>query len=363
MKLILIAVLLASTHPAGLLAQSSERILIPFFTKAPIEGAFGSQWTTELSLLNDSGEDLAIAGYDQGCRLASCPPALTPPGITFFPSPSETRLQGAYLQIYPADAIEAVKVQLRARDLSRQSLDWGAEVPTIAESRAAVGEFTLLNVPVDPLYRLMLRLYHLGDGEMRAVVRFFEILPTRKYPFGLGVSTDRLIGEEVVTFTPPSPSSPGYAQIVDLFDAHPELREAQRLRIDVQSVVDGARIWGLMSVTNNDTQHVTYITPSSEPRASVGVVKPSCTGPAPLGGIETRPSIVDPDDYLVTFKQGVNHQTEAARLAEVYGFRVSGLISLVPGFTAVLRSDTVALLRCEESVGSVTFSRTNIPPP
>lgn len=255
---LLLLILLTGGTVAG---QSSERILIPFFTQAPIEGAFGSQWTTELSLLNDSGQDLAIAGYDQGCQLGSCPPAPTPPGITFFPVPSVTRLQGAYLQVFPSSAIDDVKIHLRARDLSRQNQDWGSEVPTIAESQAPRGRFTLLDLPNDPGYRLMLRLYYFGEGTAQARVRFYEIVPTRRHPFGLGVTPDRLLAEEVLTFTSGSLTSPGYAQLVNFAERYPELIQAMRMRIDIENLSDESRIWGLLSITNNETQHVTYVTP------------------------------------------------------------------------------------------------------
>lgn len=365
MRSIVFASLLALSVGSTVLAQSRERILVPFYTETPIEGAYGSRWTTELAVLNNADEPIDIGGYFQGCQFSACVPEPTPPGITFYPSLYETRMQGTFLHIYPDTAAEDVEIHLRGRDLSRQSQDWGSEVPTVPESRAPVGHFTILDVPNDRLYRVMLRLYHLGQGHgAQAYVRFFETLQTRKYPWGVGVTPDRELAQELVTFTAGSLTEPGYAELTSMIERHPELAQATRLRIEVESLTPGARIWGLLSITNNETQHVTYVTPSSVTAraASGGVVKPQCSVPAPLEGF-AWPWVKDPDRYVVVLQDSVNVEQEAARLAQKFGFAVSSVFTIIPGFSAVMWSDAVALVRCEPSVKSVAFSETNIPPP
>lgn len=368
MKVLFLAILFSFSITPTLMAQLHtrpvERILIPFWIETPIEGAFGSRWVTEVAVLNTAGEWVYVGGYDEGCRLSACLPSLTPPGVTFYPWTWTSDRKGGYLSVEPATQASKIAVHLRARDLSRQANDWGAEVPTIAESEAPTGAFALINIPTSPVNRLMLRLYYLEAQETPSLrVRFYLAPSGVRIPQFGPAPPDRLVAEEVVTLSDSYWSDPGYAELTGFLERHPELRSADRIRIDVEAVTEGARIWGLLSVTNNDTQHVTYITPRASASPRAGVVEPLCQRPAPLGGVETRPEIVDPDEYIVTFKEGVNLDSEAARLAQTYAFRVSSLITIVRGFTAVLRSETAALLRCEKSVAAVTFSRTNIPPP
>ena len=65
----------------------------------------------------------------------------------------------------------------------------------------------------------------------------------------------------------------------------------------------------------------------------------------------------------MAFKTGYSAQAEATRLAQKYGFTVTSVFTIISGFAARLPSSTVTSLRCESSVASVEFSRTNIPPP
>ncbi|HEY0593461.1 MAG TPA: hypothetical protein VGF40_16940 [Thermoanaerobaculia bacterium] len=159
-------------------SETIDRILVPYYTATPIEGSHGSEWGTELAVLNNNSRPVAIAGYVQRCHLPVCASEFTPAGITFYPSLGGNNiLRGAFLRVHAEDASE-VLLQLRTRDLSRQSDDWGAEVPTIRESMAPVGSFSLLDVPTDVRYRVMLRLYHFAkETPIEAEVRFFEHQP------------------------------------------------------------------------------------------------------------------------------------------------------------------------------------------
>ncbi|HEU4887721.1 MAG TPA: hypothetical protein VFV49_07545, partial [Thermoanaerobaculia bacterium] len=62
-----IAVVLAA---APLLAQN-ERILLPVFT-GPVFGAFGSEFHTDLRIMNNSGHTVTIEGLEGNCVVV-CP--------------------------------------------------------------------------------------------------------------------------------------------------------------------------------------------------------------------------------------------------------------------------------------------------
>ncbi len=255
--LLLSLLVIGTTVPT--FARTPERILIPYYTAIPIEGAHGSRWVTELAVLNNNNRPAGIQGYEQQCHIPVCPNKIAPPGITFYPSlGANNLLQGVFLEVWDEDASE-ILVQLRARDLSRQSDDWGAEVPTIRESMAPVGSFGLLDIPTDVRYRVMLRLYHFAnDSPVEAHVRFFQTPGSVSDPT-TGVEPDRLLTEETVVFTQGSFYFPGFAQLPDLVDRHPVLAQSERIRIEVSTTDPTVRIWGFATITNNETQHVTVI--------------------------------------------------------------------------------------------------------
>lgn len=249
-----------------------DHILLPYYTSSPLPGAYGSLWATDLAILNDSGETVVLRGYDEKCPLSACETwGATPSGITFFPSlgPWDERsrmLTGVLLQLDPASAADRVEVKLRARDISRQDQDWGAEIPTITESRAPVGHFTILDVPTDSRYRVMLRMYQFHRSPIEARVRFFATPRHVTAPAFHGYPPDVLLAEETVAMTARRDITefaryPGYAEIQMLTQGHPELLQAERIRIEVTSLTEGVRLWGFVTITNNETQHVTVVSP------------------------------------------------------------------------------------------------------
>lgn len=255
----LVVFILMATVASGASAQV-ERLLIPFNTPEPVQGAHGALWVAELAILNRNDHPTVISSYvTLTCPLPTCF-SLTPPGITFYPSLGHgTLLRGRFLRLSPADA-DKVVVQLRARDLSRQADDWGAEVPTVRETKAPIGMFNLLDVPMDANYRVMLRFYHFAnDALIQARVRYFAT-PTSVYdPLRHEVESDRLLTEEMVTFIPGTEGDPGYAELTALADRHPSLLQAERIRVEVEALSPDVRIWGFATITNNETQHVTII--------------------------------------------------------------------------------------------------------
>lgn len=238
-----------------------ERILIPLYVQSPVDGALGSRWTTELSVVV-RGEGWPLIGgyYFSPCRVNPCLPPPVPPGLTFYPSLGETKMQGAYLLV-EAPYVQDVHANLRARDLSRQATDWGAEVPTVREAQAPRGAFELLDIPANQGYGVMLRLYHFGVGNipstLSVVVRLFQARPEQHVANG-EVPLDLLIAEFPIAVEGGSNSTPGYAEIPNL--TVPAPYDTGRYRVEV-SGPDGSRIWGFATITNNETQHVTVISP------------------------------------------------------------------------------------------------------
>ncbi|MGA7614274.1 MAG: hypothetical protein WBX15_03755 [Thermoanaerobaculia bacterium] len=256
--------ILALLFPLSVFGQEMERVLIPVFTPTPIDGAYGSEWTTDLAMLNQGSQPILIDGYDQLCHIECGPTQPTPPGRTFYPSSLlRNALHGVFLWVSPPSATRDVAIQLRGRDLSRQSEDWGTEIPTVRESAAPIGTFSILDVPSTPGYRVMLRIYQFADVPLEVGVQFFALNPAQRVPIG-DVNPDPLIAEEVLTLPAGNRLVPGYAELPDLAGRHPELATVERYRILVEAIDATPRLWGMVTLTNNATQHITVLSPRVE---------------------------------------------------------------------------------------------------
>lgn len=255
-------IVLAMTSP--LLAQKVpplQKMLLPVVATER-SGAHGSVWRHELSISNPTDEAIIVGGIDPHCGIAPCAFPVIPPGSTIFPL-----LVGPYGSV-PAVFLNVessrsrdLAVQLRIRDLSRHHWSWGTEVPTVLEDEAFTSAFNLLDVPLGQRFRVLLRVYEfMASGSADVLLRFYDLDPELRVP--RSATSDVLLYETTIrTVAMPMRESdaPGYAEL--LLDAVPELAGEHRLRISIEPVDPQRGFWAMASVTNNETQHVTLITP------------------------------------------------------------------------------------------------------
>jgi hypothetical protein len=244
-----------------------EKILVPFFLREPLPGKFGSLWATEAWIRNNAAQAVDIQRYDYGCLLPEgCfPMPPTPPGISFRPklAGSPPGLQGHFLFVDRRFASD-ISIALRVRDLSRQSMTWGTEVPVVREGEFRTGRLTLLDIPTGGGFRQVLRIYDLdGTRVAQVIVRIYGLNPAYTNPFL--AQADPLLGQSLISFQiagPPfSPIYPGYIEISDL-NAIAPLSGTERVRIEIEPVTPGLQFWAFVTVVNNETQHLTVISPS-----------------------------------------------------------------------------------------------------
>jgi hypothetical protein len=248
--LLLLPAMVFAQHP-----DDFERVLLPVLT-GPTAGAHGSLWTTEVWVHN-SGE-VPVPMLYQECWVSACalyfhvPPSTTqrPPIGTLGPD----ERPGMLLWI-PKEHSSAISFSLRAQDLSRQSQTWGTEIPVVREAEFLTSTAQLLNVPITDEFRQTLRIYEVESrSHAEFIVRVYE------------QESNLLLGERTLLtrgFGDPDwgiPRRPGSvgAGLLDLF-ALPQ--SVTRVRVEVTPVTTGIRFWAFISVTNNETQHVTTITP------------------------------------------------------------------------------------------------------
>lgn len=223
---------------------SMERVLLPIvlFGSSTTPGAFGSMWKAEATFHDASSDDVPIIAPN--CNpliLAPCaPPILQARSTVTMPLYGTP---GTFISI-PRKNVEDVDISLRIQDVSRQSQTWGTSIPTVraTQFKPAV---RLIGVPTDSRFRLTLRMY--GYSQAGPVhVRVFD--PAAANPLA-DVTLD-LQGHD-----------PAYLQLDPL--ALSQIALPPLIRIEVGSAIDPPQpIWAFVSVTNNETQHVTVIAPS-----------------------------------------------------------------------------------------------------
>ena len=205
-----------------------ERVLLPIIYNGP--GAFGSQWMTEVAI----EANLASFEWFHDFERAACD------GVC---SNGFLNHASGLMVTVPRQLTEHVRfAPLRVRDVSRTNGSYGAEVPVVRDHEFR-DELAFANVPFDPRYRLMLRLY-----SMTGVTRHW-VLDAHGVRSGV-----RLNGP--CTAVPCASALPAFAA-VDLKLAFPQASGTVTVRVDHS--LDPK--WGFITVTNNETQEVTVISP------------------------------------------------------------------------------------------------------
>ena len=243
------------------------RILIPIYFEQPVPGAYGSLWQSQFAIHNSSLCPYTIESCsplpDLGCQLVGSQDAVLVRDETQtalpgrYPKPANG-VAGAVVYIDgdvdpsqhcgTIDDVEDLSFQLRITDTSRSATNAGTEVPVVRESSFRTAPLQLLDVPADDRFRLVLRLFEMNLDRAGFTIRVFD------------QATNALLSRrEVTTSTPPQGKArfqPGFAEIVDLTTPHVGF-----VRVEVAPQTRGAAFWSYVSVTNNDSQQVTLVTP------------------------------------------------------------------------------------------------------
>jgi hypothetical protein len=203
---------------------SFRRILVPLMP-AEVPGVNGARWKTDTTILTN--------------------------GVTI--EPQLGTLAGGQF-IYVAEADEA-RVQLNARvwDVAREAQTAGSEIPIVREREFTSSTIVLLGIPVAPHYRHTLRVYDFeGRSGARVGIRVYaddETTPRASVTRTLGVVSN-------AKATPAQlPVHPGYLELDPA--ALAPLAGVSTLRVEIEPLDEGLRLWSFVSVTNNETHHVT----------------------------------------------------------------------------------------------------------
>lgn len=227
-------------------------------------GSNGSLWTTEFTIHNPRDTELTIIG-----DVCSGLPFITPPCVPSFALPAgvsrkidltpRTASEGVFLYVPKDVQYGPTPMTLRVRDLTRSAASFGTEIPIVRTTEFAQ-VVIITDVPTDARHRATLRIYNSNEAPRDVVMRVYTLggtTPIEERPVHLdGILT--------LVFDP-TPLHPGYAQVDPLT---PAVRAAaERVRIEIfdplASILSPPPppLWALVSITNNETQQVTTITP------------------------------------------------------------------------------------------------------
>ncbi len=245
----------AFQYVGGFPDAAFERILLPVFTE-PVPGAFGSLFVTELRVAKKPfAQAVFLFGLERRCVVSAC---LVDPFApwTFF-SPSEiidpreleyTGTPGRFLYA-PTGQAQLLSINLRVHDSTRSALNFGTEMP-VPRQRDFVSpreSLLFLGVPTDPRFRSTLRVY------TTAVVNDVWVQIAGHGTFNVPLHPGNSVFE------------PSYA----VFSGFPT-GGVEPLRVTVgllesTSPISGGDLrepfWAFITVTNNETQLITTISP------------------------------------------------------------------------------------------------------
>lgn len=279
-----IAILLALLSAAGFAADVDEfeRILLPV-ANLPTPGGYGSEWISHFTLFNGNAVPLVTAPNSVGfedlfpveddCLFPppSCSGPVVEPHTSFRPKLYHPKLGAApgVLLYVRRTLADKVMFSLRAQDVSRQHLTWGSEIPVVREKELRSDSIDLIEIPTDPRFRVALRVYDPYQLPMeldgpRTEVRIEIFAMDREVP----------LRQIVATLTPQRPAKPcpkastagipcvpASFQVLNLVDFAGDPGPAALLRVRITPMTPGLRFWAFATVTNNETQHLTLITP------------------------------------------------------------------------------------------------------
>lgn len=258
-----VALIVAGAAPVA--AVEYERYLLPVIVLDETPGAHGSRWMTYLKVTNSSTRPVTLDPMPIRVNCFFCTSeGQVPPNVTVTAhSTSLPSIPASFLYV-ERDSINDVALNLRVQDLSRQLQTWGTELPIVRDAEFRTDGVTIVDVPTRDGFRQTLRIYGFdGDTGGKVRVRVFAIRGENTH--GTALIPDQLVGETTVDLTtvPPPYAArfyPAYYQFNSISQIA-DVSTTDRVRLEVEPVSPGTRVWSFVSVTNNETQHVTTVTP------------------------------------------------------------------------------------------------------
>ena len=214
----------ADIHVAGaVLPEAFTKILVPL-PPGQTSGANGARWIAKTTALtrSQSNQPFDLAEHLVGGGL------------------------GEFVSVRASEASN-VNINMRVWDEARQTQTAGSEIAIAREHDFTTGTIAILGIPIASHYRHTLRVYDY-DGRANARVAIRVYADQEATPRASTVATLTQFAEGRPASTQLDPLQLG------------SLSSAAKMRIEIQPLDEGLKLWSFVSVTNNDTHHVTTFT-------------------------------------------------------------------------------------------------------
>ncbi|MBV8516643.1 MAG: IPT/TIG domain-containing protein [Acidobacteria bacterium] len=226
-----------------------ERVLLPIFTP-PVHGAFGSEFHTDLDVWNpDPSKTVTLFGAEYDYDQPDPDPSVTviPGGkVTLGRVPESFDGNPGRFVYVAKDDFDLLGATLRVHDVTREAASFGTEIPIVREHEfSSEKRIAFPHVPIDPRFRNTLRIYSTAATTVTVTVG--------QQAFAVELQAGSNTYEPAYAAFTNFPSDGVGATTVTI--------DAERIGVDPPSPLLGPPIWAFISVTNNDTQQITTITP------------------------------------------------------------------------------------------------------
>jgi hypothetical protein len=237
-----------------------EQVLLPIYIRGTIPGANGTEWRTDFRIRNDGSEAVRLAPWE--CPDGQvCPPVfplthvLQPLRTLHNPSDFAKSPRSNPSALLYVSKPASVTMSLRVADLSRSALNAGTDLPVLRSAEMLTGRAQLFNVPMKNEFRVLLRIYETEYSRSEYTV----VLVPEDDDEGIPVHATTLTA--TTAQEGPFRTEAAYVQfdVTDLL----KLRRAwpEAVRIEITPRTPGSRYWAVASITSNETQLVTLVTP------------------------------------------------------------------------------------------------------
>jgi hypothetical protein len=247
MKRVVLAVVLVLALPAA--AAEYEKMLL---TVAPgvVYCGYHSKYDTRLVAFNGAGVGIQSFCSDEMCGAL---PASTGTVVIgeHVPIPQPSFI---YVPKEMADDIQMSLIVESSDTLNPAERSY-TELPIVRESQFKAGKIQIVGVRMDDGFRKTLRIYGLNGGEPAVVrVRVYALRSTTPaYEHDYWLLPQAGLNEAGLD------AAPSFNMECDL-SAYVENYGAP-VRVELEPLTQGAKIWGFVSITNNITQHFYTVVP------------------------------------------------------------------------------------------------------
>ncbi|HEY0159045.1 MAG TPA: IPT/TIG domain-containing protein [Thermoanaerobaculia bacterium] len=225
------------TYTGNLPEEAFERILLPVYVP-PTFGAQGAEFRSDLRLAAKTN-DVTVWGLVRDCIVLCVEPPDSPVTVSSWMRPEELLFSpngtpGRFIYVRNEEAHQLV-AHLRAFDVSREATNFGTEIPVVRFDSEADTTIVLPALPTDRRFRNNLRVY--------ATEPVVVTITAGDIQGSLQLAAGRSEYE-------PAQGSWGNFPV-----------DAGLVRVTITAPGTTTKIWAFATVTNNDTQVITTVTP------------------------------------------------------------------------------------------------------